>query len=164
MALATHGRDDYPRVRHVLLSELHGGAVYFHTDSRSAKVDELSARPRAAIALAWPAVGRQLVAHGDVHVAPDDRLEQAYAKRTRYLQLLAWLNDDETAALCADERRRRWSEFDMANAVLTAPETWTGFAVDLREITFWRGDPDGPSQRIRFARDENSWSSEALPG
>lgn len=164
MALATHGADDYPRVRHVLLSEADDTAVYFHTDSQSAKVAELSARPRAAIALAWPAVGRQLVAHGDVRRAPDDELRQTYSRRTRYLQLLAWLNDDEMAALSAEERRRRWAEFDMAREVLTPPSTWTGFAVDLCEITFWRADPDGPSQRIRFRRNTDAWTSEVLPG
>lgn len=164
MALATCAVDDYPRVRHVLLSEADDTAVYFHTDSRSSKVSELSARPRAAIALAWPEVGRQVVAHGDARRATDGQLHQAYSRRTRYLQLLAWLNDDETAALSAEERRRRWSEFDTANEVLTPPTTWVGFAVDLREITFWRGDPEGPSQRIRFRRIKDSWTSEVLPG
>ena len=164
MALATCAVDDYPRVRHVLLSEADDNAVYFHTDSRSSKVAELSARPRAAIALAWPTVGRQVVAHGDVRRAPDDQLQQSYSRRTRYLQLLAWLNDDEMAALSAQERRRRWSEFDTAHQKLAPPATWTGFAVDLREITFWRGDPEGPSQRTRFRRDGDAWTSEVLPG
>ncbi|KAI4266878.1 MAG: hypothetical protein L6R38_008494 [Xanthoria sp. 2 TBL-2021] len=78
--------------------------------------------------------------------------------------MLAWVNDDETAALSADERRRRWLDFDAANEVLTPPTTWTGFAVDLRELTFWRGDPEGPSQRVRFRRDDDAWTSEVLPG
>jgi pyridoxamine 5'-phosphate oxidase len=164
MALATSAPDEYPRVRHVLLSDVDDTGVYFHTDSRSSKVAELSARPRAAIGLAWPAVGRQVVAHGDVRRAPDDELQHIYSRRTRYLQLLAWLNDDEMAALSVEERHRRWSDFDAANDVLTPPRTWTGFAVDLREITFWRGDPAGPSQRIRFSRDEDSWTPEVLPG
>jgi pyridoxamine 5'-phosphate oxidase len=164
MALATCGRDGYPRVRHVLLSETDDTSVYFHTDSRSAKVAELSARPRAAIALAWPAVGRQVVAHGDVHRVADDALRSVYSKRTRYLQLLAWLNDDEMALLDAEERHRRWSQFDTANDLLTPPTTWTGFGVALHEITFWRGDPDGPSQRVRFRRVDDHWTSEVLPG
>lgn len=164
MALATSGVDEYPRVRHVLLSEVAGTAVYFHTDSQSSKVAELSTRPRAAIALAWPAVGRQVVAHGDVRRAPEDELRHIYSRRTRYLQLLAWLNDDEMAALSAEERHRRWSEFDNAHDQLAPPPTWTGFAVDLREITFWRADPAGPSQRTRFRRTGDSWTSEVLPG
>jgi pyridoxamine 5'-phosphate oxidase len=164
MALATCGQDDYPRVRHVLLSEADDTSVYFHTDSRSAKVAELAARPRAAIALAWPAVRRQVVAHGDVQSVPDDELRQAYSNRTRYLQLLAWLNDNEMAALSTEERRKRWSEFDTAHPELTPPDTWTGFAVELREIMFWRGDADGPSLRTRFTRDHGNWTSEVLPG
>lgn len=164
MALATNGRDGYPRVRHVLLSEADDSAVYFHTDSRSSKVAELAAQPRAAITLAWPAVGRQLVAHGDVRVTTDDQLRGVYSRRSRYLQLLAWLNDDEMAALPEHERRSRWSEFDAAHDVLTPPDTWTGFAVHLREVTFWRGDPNGPSHRIRFRADGDKWTSEVLAG
>jgi len=164
MALATCGSDDYPRVRHVLLSQADDTAVYFHTDSHSSKVAELTERPRAAVALAWPAVRRQVVAHGDVRRAPDEQLRQAYSRRPRYLQLLAWLNDDEMAALSAEERRRRWSEFDLTHPDLAPPSTWTGFAIDLREITFWRGDPDGPSHRTRFTLDDDSWITEVLPG
>ncbi|MFC9981424.1 pyridoxal 5'-phosphate synthase [Gordonia sp. NPDC127522] len=164
MALATCGRDGYPRVRHVLITEADDTAVYFHTDSRSAKVAELADNPRASIAIAWPSVGRQVVAHGDVRRAPDDELSEAYSRRSRYLQLLAWLNDDDLAALPPEERRRRWSDYDSAHPRLTAPPTWTGFAIDLREITFWRGDPDGPSQRVRFTDNGNHWTSEVLPG
>lgn len=164
MALATCGPDGYPRVRHVLITEADDTAVYFHTDSRSAKVAELADNPRASIAIAWPAVGRQVVAHGDVRRAPDDELSEAYSRRSRYLQLLAWLNDDDLAALPPEERRRRWSDYDSAHPRLTAPPTWTGYAVDLREITFWRGDPDGPSQRVRFTDNGNHWNSEVLPG
>jgi pyridoxamine 5'-phosphate oxidase len=164
MALATCGRDGYPRVRHVLITEADDTAVYFHTDTRSAKVAELAESPRASVAIAWPAAGRQVVAHGDVRRAPDDELHEAYSRRSRYLQLLAWLNDDDLAALSPDERRRRWADFDATHPRLTAPPTWTGYAVDLREISFWRGDPDGPSQRVRFTHNGNHWTSEVLPG
>ncbi|MBD0863535.1 pyridoxamine 5'-phosphate oxidase family protein [Gordonia sp. zg691] len=174
MALATCGRDGYPRVRHVLLSEADDTSIYFHTDSRSSKVAELADTPRASIAVAWPEQGRQVVAHGDVRRAPDGELRQVFSRRNRYLQLLAWLNDDDLASRPPDERRRRWAEFDDTHADLTPPATWTGFAVDLQEVTFWRGDPDGPSQRIRFARngDERNpeewnpqeWNPEVLPG
>ncbi|MFE0748992.1 pyridoxal 5'-phosphate synthase [Gordonia sp. NPDC058843] len=164
MALATCGRDGYPRVRHVLITEADDTAIYFHTDTRSAKVAELTETPRASVAVAWPAVGRQVVAHGDVRRAPDDELHRAYSRRSRYLQLLAWMNDDDLAVLSPDERRRRWADFDASHPGLTAPPTWTGYAVDLREITFWRGDPDGPSQRVRFTHNGNHWTSEVLPG
>jgi len=164
MALATQGCDEYPRVRHVLLSEVEDRAVYFHTDSRSAKVQELSRSSRAAIALAWPAVGRQVVGHGDVHRASAREERQVFGRRGRYLQLLAWLNDDETAALAVDERRRRWAQFDGAHPQLTMPATWTGFAVELEELTFWRGDPEGPSHRTRFRRAHDAWVCEELAG
>ncbi|MFZ2239844.1 MAG: pyridoxamine 5'-phosphate oxidase family protein [Gordonia amarae] len=166
MALATTGIDGYPRVRHVLLSEIDGGALYFHTDSRSGKVAELTGSPRACISIPWTTAGRQLSVVGDVRVADDDELRRAYQARTRYLKLLAWLNDAEHAALPVAERRERWAAFDADHETLAAPSTWTGFALTPLDITFWRGDPDGPSQRVRFRRStsRDEWSAQILPG
>ncbi|MFT4125152.1 MAG: pyridoxamine 5'-phosphate oxidase family protein [Gordonia sp. (in: high G+C Gram-positive bacteria)] len=164
MALATLGQDGYPRVRHVLLSACVGDHIYFHTDSRSAKVAELAAAPRAAVTLAWPEVARQVVAHGDVRPAEPAELRRAYAERSRYLQLLAWLNDAEHAALDTPGRHQRWQAFDLAHPHLEPPPTWTGYTLAPREITFWRGDAAGPSQRTRFIRDGTSWRTEVLPG
>lgn len=164
MALSTIGADGYPRVRHVLLSEFDGHAIYFHTDKRSAKVSEIDATPKAAASVAWPEVGRQVVLHGDLRVAGDDEAVRAYRARSRYLQLLAWLNDADAAHLPVAERHRRWRDFDVAHPVLDPPENWIGYALTPREITFWRGDPDGPSQRVRYLPDGTSWHREVLPG
>ena len=166
MALATTGVDGYPRVRHVLLTEIAGGALYFHTDSRSDKVAELTAAPRACLSIPWPADGRQLCVVGDVRGADDAELRSAYDARSRYLKLLAWLNDAEHARLPPTVRHERWADFDAGHPSLEPPPTWTGFAVIPREFTFWRGDPDGPSQRVRFRRatSREEWNAQILPG
>jgi len=166
MALATTGTDGYPRVRHVLLTEIDDGALYFHTDSRSDKVAELAASPRACLSIPWPADGRQLGVVGDVQTADDTELRRAYEARSRYLKLLAWLNDAEHAALPPATRHERWAAFAAGHPNPQPPSTWTGFAVIPREFTFWRGDPDGPSQRVRFRRKtpRDEWMSQILPG
>ncbi|MQY25499.1 pyridoxine/pyridoxamine 5'-phosphate oxidase [Nocardia aurantia] len=164
MALATVGADGYPRVRHVLLSEFADGAVYFHTDADSAKVGELRDRPYAAVAVAWPEVGRQLLVRGAVTRATAAEERAVYARRGRYLQLLAWLNTPEQATLPVEARHAAWAEFDAAHADLEPPGTWAGFAVRPEEFVFWRGDPDGPSQRTRYRRTGTAWNVEVLPG
>ncbi|MCX4095168.1 pyridoxine/pyridoxamine 5'-phosphate oxidase [Nocardia sp. alder85J] len=164
MALATVGADGFPRVRHVLLSEFADGAVYFHTDTGSAKVAELRDHPQAAVAVAWPEVGRQLLVRGTVTRATAAEERAVYARRGRYLQLLAWLNTPEQAALPVAARHAAWTEFDAAHADLEPPGSWAGFALRPEEFTFWRGDPDGPSQRVRYRRAETAWTVEVLPG
>lgn len=165
MALSTIGLDGYPRVRHVLLSECDATAVYFHTDSRSEKVRQIAEMPRAACALVWPQAGRQLVMHGDLQVATPEEMRRAYRARSRYLQILAWCNDIDAARASTAERRRAWADFAAQNEHLDPPSTWIGYALIPHEIVFWRGDPEGPSRRIRFRRVEGGhWHSEVLSG
>lgn len=164
MALATIAADGYPRARHVLLSEYHDGAVYFHTDATSAKVAELRSNPRAAVTVAWPTIGRQVSMYGDVRAATPEHDRAVYARRGRYLQLLAWLNTPEITALTQADRQATWARFDAEHPDLDPPSTWLGFALEPRELTFWRGDPLGPSQRTRYRRADDRWTVEVLPG
>ncbi|MFT4043578.1 MAG: pyridoxamine 5'-phosphate oxidase family protein [Gordonia sp. (in: high G+C Gram-positive bacteria)] len=164
MGLSTIGQDGYPRLRHVLLSEFADGAVYFHTDSRSAKVAEIAANPRAAVSFAWPGLGKQFTLHGDVSRADPAEETSVYQRRGRYLQLLAWLNTTDMAHLSESERHTAWAQFDAAHPILTPPAEWVGYRIVPKSITFWRGDPIGPSQRVRFTAGTDGWSCEVLPG
>ena len=167
VALATIGLDGFPDVRHVLLSEFDESGFFFHTDSRSRKMAELAAAPRASFALAWPALGRQLVVVGDTEPADATELARAYAARSPYLQTLAWLNDHDFAGRVQDDRLARWAEFESAHptGTLTAPQTWAGILLRPRRVTLWHGRPDTASRRIEYTREaDGAWSTAILPG
>lgn len=166
MTLATVGLDGFPDARNVLLSAFDGSSLYFHTDTRSRKAHELSSDPRVVLAMAWPDAGRQVVVQG--FAAPTDSAasDAAFAARSRYLQLLAWTNDAPTAALPRSARRDRWSRFESEHpeGSLDAPPTWRGYRVTPIRVTFWRGDTDGPSNRIEYRRTGDGWAVSRLPG
>lgn len=164
MALATLGTDGFPQVRHVLLSAYDRGRLHFHTDRRTAKAAELAANPRATATLVWPEIPRQLAVSGNVVAETAAEEAAAYARRSRYLQLLAWVNDAEVARCSQADRKREWAEFDRQHAVLEPPPTWVGYALVAERITFWRGISDAPSQRVVCRRAGGSWSVERLPG
>jgi len=165
MTLSTIDADGYPDSRHVLLSRCDAeGRIAFHTDSRSRKAAELAAVPRASVAVVWPGLARQLVVTGDVVVQNETGQREAYARRSRYLQLLAWLNEDEAAAARAEERRSTWAAFDQAHPELEPPRTWVGYVLIPRRIAFWRGDQDGPSNRLLCTRTGDSWVVERRAG
>ncbi len=164
MALATLGADGFPRVRHVLLSSYDRGRLHFHSDTRSEKAAELAASPRAAVTLVWPDAVRQLSVTGTVVVEQESEQRSAYARRSRYLQLLAWLNDGDLAQRDEAGRKRVWAEFDSAHETLAPPPTWVGYALVAERIAFWRGGGDGPSQRLACQWTDGSWSIERLPG
>ena len=164
MALATIGADGSPQVRHVLLSAYDRGRLHFHTDERTTKAAELAADPRAAATIVWPEIPRQLAVGGIVVAESQAEQAVAYSRRTRYLQLLAWVNDAELARCTEADRARAWNAFDAEHPALEQPPTWIGCALVCERITFWRGASDGPSQRISCRRTEVGWSIERLPG
>jgi pyridoxamine 5'-phosphate oxidase len=166
MTLTTVGADGYPDARNVLLSDFDGRALFFHTDARSRKAAELAADPRVALAFVWPDAGRQVVVQGDASPVGTAEAAAAFAARSRYLQLLAWANDTEAATLPRSQRRERWAQFgaEHPDGSLAAPPTWTGYRVDPVRVTFWRGDADGPSNRVEYRRDGDGWTVTRLPG
>ncbi|WP_440711113.1 pyridoxamine 5'-phosphate oxidase family protein [Herbiconiux sp. YIM B11900] len=167
MSLSTLGVDGYPDARTVLLSEYDESGFFFHTDSRSRKIVG-TATPRVALTLLGP--GRQLVIQGDASIAPADEAERVYGCRSRYLQILAWLNTPEFAALPLAERIARWAAFDAEHpeGTLTPPDTWVGYVVTPIRLTFWEGRPDTAGRRTEFTREAPSpdapWTRALLPG
>jgi pyridoxamine 5'-phosphate oxidase len=164
MALATVSADGSPRIRHVLLSSYDRGRLHFHTDERTSKAAELAADPRAAATIVWPEIPRQLAVAGTVVAESEDEQAVAYSRRTRYLQLLAWVNDAELAWRGEAERKVAWDAYDERHPTLVPPPTWIGCVLMPDHLTFWRGASDGPSQRIACHRTGEHWSIERLPG
>jgi pyridoxamine 5'-phosphate oxidase len=166
ITLATVDTEGRPDARNVLLSEYSPGGFSFHTDSRSRKVADLAANPSAAFAIAWPAELRQLSVQGVVERASSEEERAAYARRSRYLQLLAWLNSPEFALLPLADRERAWAEFEAEHpeGSLEPPPTWLGFLLRPTRVTFWRGTPTTASRREAYTLSEGDWQRQILPG
>jgi pyridoxamine 5'-phosphate oxidase len=167
MTLSTIGLDGYPSARTVLLSRFDGMRLHFHTDTRSRKAAELAAVPRASVTIVWPEAARQLVVTGDVAPVTDREARLAYSARTRYLQVLAWVNESELAAAPAEARREGWAAFgrERGDGPLEPPTTWGGYALTPLRMLFWQGATDGPSNRLAYERDaDGGWRREAWPG
>ncbi|WP_222122104.1 pyridoxal 5'-phosphate synthase [Curtobacterium sp. 9128] len=167
MTLSTIGLDGWPSARTVLLSRFDGERLHFHTDARSRKAAEVAALPRATVTITWPEAARQLVVTGDVARVTDQEARDAYAARTRYLQVLAWVNDHPLAAADEDSRRAAWAAFaaEHPEPVLEPPDTWVGFAITPRRMLFWRGASDAPSNRAVYERAaDGTWTTERWPG
>jgi pyridoxamine 5'-phosphate oxidase len=164
MALATVDADGFPRVRHVLLSAYDRGRLHFHTDERSAKSAQLLADPRVGATIFWPENARQLSVSGTVERESVEEAALAFARRSRYLQVLAWVNDPELTQLGEAERSRLHGAFEASHEAIEPPPTWAGYVLVPELITFWRGVGDGPSQRLACRRTSAGWTTERLPG
>ena len=154
VTLSTVGTDGWPAARTVLLSAFDASGFAFHTSASSRKVAELAALPRATMTVLWPEATRQLVVRGDV--VPDDaeRSAAAWAARSEYLRRLAWANTDELAALDLTRRQAAWA----AQQVPGQADSWVGYRVQPREMTFWTAHPEAPSRRVQYTRTPDGWT------
>lgn len=153
-----------PDARTLLLSEFDESGFYFHTDSRSRKVEQLAADPRVALTILWPDFTRQLVVLGTAELAPAVEQDLAYRARSAYLKQLAWQNTAEYAQLPLEERHALWASFTDDPHQLHPPETWIGFLVRPHRITFWQGDPQAASRRTEFTLVGGDWERAYLAG
>lgn len=165
MTLATT-EDGIPDARTLLLSEWDEHGLYFHTDSRSRKVQQLAAHPAVALMLHFPDQLRQLTVQGVAEPAPDDELRRTFRSRSPYLQQLAWQNTVEFAGLPLADRLRAWAVFrDDHPDGFGQPPTWTGYLVRPSRLTFWIGNADTASRRTEYSRaPDGTWTVSLLAG
>ena len=161
MILSTVSADGTPDARTVLLTEFDDEGLYFHTDSRSRKVADISSHPAVALTFLWPNFTRQLVVQGTASVAPAGEQVGAFERRSPYLKQLAWLNSPDFARLPLPDRVRQWESFDVPE---TPPPTWIGFVVHPTRLTFWQSNPDTASRRDEYRLVDGEWTLSHLPG
>jgi pyridoxamine 5'-phosphate oxidase len=163
LILSTQSADGGVDARTVLLSEFDDEGLYFHTDSRSRKVRDISLSPSVAMTFLWPNFTRQLVVQGIAGIAPDAEQRAAFDRRSPYLKQLAWLNSSEFAQLPLDERKAQWAAFSLPDHPVP-PKTWIGFIVRPTRLTFWESNPDAASRREEHRLADGEWVVSYLPG
>ena len=99
IALATADAAGTPAVRHVLLRGFDDRGFVFYTNYESRKARHLAENPRAAFALLWKDLDRQVCVTGAVERTTLEESEAYFATRPREARLGAW----------ASGRARSWS-------------------------------------------------------
>jgi pyridoxamine 5'-phosphate oxidase len=164
MALATASVDGVPSVRFVLLKGIDGRGVEFFTNYESRKGGELITNPRAALAVLWKPLHRQVRLEGAVEVLTPEESDAYFATRSRGSQLGAWAS--RQSEVIPD---REWLEARLAAVdaeypeVVPRPPHWGGFRLLPSVIEFWEGRPNRLHDREEFVRDAaGAWESRRL--
>ena len=133
------------------------------TTSR-ARARELIANPRAALAVLWKPLQRQVRLEGPVEVLTPEESDAYFASRSRGSQLGAWAS--RQSEVIPD---REWLEARLARDRRVVPgrrcrgrRTGAGSGWCRRSIEFWEGRPNRLHDREEFRRVEGGWTSRRL--
>jgi pyridoxamine 5'-phosphate oxidase len=163
MALATASADGMPSVRFVLLKGIDERGVEFFTNYESRKGRELIANPRAAVAVLWKPLQRQVRLEGAIEVLEPEESDAYFASRSRGSQLGAWASAQSEVIPDREflESRLREVEERFPDDV-PRPLHWGGFRLLPSVIEFWEGRPSRLHDREVFRRVEGEWVASRL--
>jgi pyridoxamine 5'-phosphate oxidase len=165
MALATADLEGRPCVRYLLFKSLDERGLSFHTNYASRKGRELDANPRAAIAIFWQPLGRQVRMEGTVERLPSDESDAYFASRPRERRLGAWASHQGSPlpGLGALQERVRELSGEFGDGEIPRPGWWGGYLLRPDVIELWERGSERLHDRMHFGRlPDGSWEAQRL--
>lgn len=154
IALATVDSDGMPNVRMVLLKEIEKNAFVFYTNYTSAKARELDGAGKAAFALHWKSLGRQVRVRGHVSKENGPQADAYYQSRSLKSRLGAWASRQSQPL---DSRGTLMAQVAKVTARHgTAPDRppfWGGYRIEPVEIELWADGAFRLHDRFRWTRE-----------
>lgn len=164
MTLATATPDGQPSARVVLLRGLDEHGLTFFTNRTSRKGEDLRLNPRAAVAIHWWELGRQVRVEGGVVELSAEESTEYWNTRPRGSQLAAWASPQsqplesrsELDALVAGVEER------FAGVEVPLPPFWGGYRLIPDTVELWVHRDDRLHDRVRYTRTGTDWRRERL--
>lgn len=164
MTLATATPAGAPAARVVLLKGVDRDGFIFFTNYESRKGRELAVNPRAALALWWPPLFRQVRIEGTIERVSAAESDEYHRSRERGKQLAAWISS-QSQITTREELQRSFAELEVRyrGREIPRPPFWGGYRLRPTMVEFWQGRVNRLHDRLRYRLDDGSrWVLERL--
>lgn len=161
--LSTATPDGAPSARAVLMKDFSADGLVFYTSMSSRKSRELRANPRAAATFVWTPLHRQVRFEGSATEVSAVEADDYFATRPRGAQIAAHASPQSEVVTGRDELEIRFQQLSGDfNEEVPRPDHWSGWRLTPSVVEFWQGRPDRFHDRVRYARDGETWMKERL--
>lgn len=162
MTLATVDSEGRPHSRIVLLKGFDSEGAVFYTHYDSAKGQEISSNPHAALLFFWPELDRQIRLEGRLTKLATARSDAYFQSRPRDSQLAAYISHQSQKIADRDTLENRLSQAkkDLENQPVPRPEHWGGYAMTPIQFEFWQGRPNRLHDRFQYTLGRESNNEE----
>jgi pyridoxamine 5'-phosphate oxidase len=144
----------------VLLKGADSRGFVFFTNTQSRKGAELAVNPRAALALTWHAVQRQVRVEGPVQRLSAAEDEAYFASRPHASRLGTLASPQSHVVPDRQWLEDRYVELERTypdGSPVPRPPHWGGYRVVPERIEFWQGRRGRLHDRLLYVREDEGW-------